>query len=88
MELVSEGDPQGRPSPGRTAALLAEIAAILRIDPVIFFDGEIQERVGQHLAADELAELLALFRSIDAPNLCEAAHDLIRTLKRGGNSDT
>lgn len=88
MEHVSEGDPQDRPSPGRTAELLAEIAAILRVDPVIFFDGEIQERVSRDLAADELAELLALFRSIDTPNLCEAAHDLIRTLKRDRKPDS
>lgn len=88
MEHVSEGDLQDRPSPRRTAALLAEIAAILRVNPVIFFDGEIRARVGQDLAADELAELLALFRSIDTPNLSEAAHDLIRALKRDKNSDS
>lgn len=84
MEHVSEGDPQAGSVSGRTASLLAEIAVILRVDPVIFFNGEIRKRVGRDLAADELAELLALLRSIDGPDLRAAAHDLIRTLKRGG----
>ncbi len=82
MDQVSAGDPQGRPGSERSAALLAEIASILRVDPLIFFDGEIRARVGQDLAAEDLAALLALFRTIDAPDLNAAAHDLIRILKR------
>ncbi|AWN38174.1 hypothetical protein [Methylobacterium radiodurans] len=82
MEHVSEGDPQAGPAFGRTASLLAEIAVILRVDPVIFFDGEIRKRVDQDLAVDELADLLALLRSVDGPDLRAAARDLIRALKR------
>ena len=82
MEHVPDGDPLARPTSERTATLLAEIASILRVDPIIFLDGRIRESVGRDLAADDLVELLALFRSIDAPYVREAARGLIRTLRR------
>jgi hypothetical protein len=85
VEHVSDDAPQTGPASGRAAALLTEIATILRVDPVIFFDGEIRRCMGQDLAADEVAELLALLRAVDGPNLREAAQDLIRVLKRSAD---
>lgn len=88
MDHVSEGPADAGSASERTASLLAEIAAVLRVDPSIFFDGAIRDRVGRERAVDELTDLIALFRSVDGPDLRRAAHDLIRTLKPGDEPET
>lgn len=83
MREGPDRDPAGESPLGRTADLLARIAAILDVDPAYF----LQDRAAPDACGggtDDLAELLRLFRAIEDPDTRRAALDLIRLLRKRG----
>ena len=77
----------GQP-PQRTADLLLRIAAILKVEPSFFLGASACPALDtESRAADELGELLRLFRTIEDANTRRAALNLVRLLQSRSGED-